>query len=116
MSAKYVANITPWEISETDFPSGESTEEKIRFLLGYAILAPSSHNSQPWKFLIQDDTVLIFTDNNQWLKVADADQREMHISVGCALENLLIAAEHFGYGHAVEYFPEGDTAQWQAFN
>jgi len=38
--------------------------------------------------------------------VADSDQRELHISVGCALENLLIAAEHFGYGHQVAYFPE----------
>jgi len=38
--------------------------------------------------------------------VADADQRELYISIGCALENLLIAAEHFGYGHQVTYFPE----------
>ena len=42
------------------------------------------------------------------MKVADSDQRELHISVGCALENLLVAAEHFGYGHLVEYFPEGE--------
>jgi hypothetical protein len=34
--------------------------------------------------------------------------REMYISAGCALENLLIAAEHFGYGYAIEYLPEGD--------
>jgi nitroreductase len=42
----------------------------------------------------------------RWLKVADLDQREWYISVGCALENLLIAAEHFGYGHLVAYFLE----------
>ncbi|MBN1191072.1 MAG: hypothetical protein JXA46_15050 [Dehalococcoidales bacterium] len=109
MSEKYAAKITPWEINESDFPSGEGTAEKIRFLLGYAILAPSSHNSQPWKFSIQDNTVLIFTDNDQWLNVADTDRREMYISVGCALENLLIAAEHFGYGYTMEYFPKGNN-------
>ena len=42
------------------------------------------------------------------MKVADSDQREMHISVGCAMENLLVAAEHSGYGHLVAYFPEGE--------
>ena len=38
--------------------------------------------------------------------MADADQREMHVSVGCALENFLVAAEHFGFAPRVAYFPE----------
>lgn len=42
--------------------------------------------------------------------VADADQRELYISVGCALENLLIAAEHFKYAHHEEYFPENEDS------
>ena len=32
----------------------------------------------------------------------------MHIALGCALENLLIAAEHFGYGHQITHFPQSD--------
>jgi nitroreductase len=35
--------------------------------------------------------------------VADADQRELYISLGSALENLLLAAEHFGYSCRVTY-------------
>ena len=42
----------PWAITEQDFPVAGSVEEQLRFLLGYAILAPSSHNSQPWQFRI----------------------------------------------------------------
>ncbi|MGD2179173.1 MAG: nitroreductase, partial [Anaerolineae bacterium] len=40
--------------------------------------------------------------------MADDDQRELHVSVGCALENLLVAAEHYGYGHSVAYLPESE--------
>ena len=35
----------PWAITEQDFPVAGSVEEQLRFLLGYAILAPSSHNT-----------------------------------------------------------------------
>ncbi|VVB64017.1 Putative TM nitroreductase [uncultured archaeon] len=72
-------------------------------LLGYAILAPSCYNTQPWKFAADDKEIKIFADEARWLKVADADQRELYISIACALENLLIAAEHFGYSHRVSH-------------
>jgi hypothetical protein len=94
-----------WNIKESDFPSNGSAEEKLAFLLNYAILAPSSHNSQPWRFNVTNDSILVFADKSRWLKVADADQRELYISLGCALENLIVAADHFGYNSSVAYFP-----------
>jgi nitroreductase len=77
-------------------------EERLRFLLRYAILAPSSHNTQPWRFRIRNSTVDLFADKTRWLRVADSDQRELHISLGCAVENLLVAAEHFQLTHQVD--------------
>jgi len=103
-------NITPWDIHEEDFPLEGSSSEKLSFLLRYAILAPSTHNTQPWKFAAGSETVDILIDRTRWLKVADADQRELHVSVGCALENLLIAAEHFGYRCLAAYFPDAEKA------
>lgn len=97
----------PWDVDASDFPEDGSQPEAIAFLLQYAILAPSSHNSQPWQFEIVEDGVRVFVDTRRWLRVADPDQRELHISVGCALENLLIAAAHFGFNTDVSYFPEG---------
>lgn len=94
-----------WNIKESDFPGNSSSDEKLSFLLNYAILAPSSHNSQPWKFNVTNDSILIFADKSRRLQVADADQRELYISIGCALENLIIAADHFGYNCSVAYFP-----------
>jgi nitroreductase len=41
--------------------------------------------------------------------IADPDRRELYISIGCALENLLVAAEHFGFRHGVSYFPEPEN-------
>lgn len=108
--SKFDPKVTPWEVNARDFPQEGSATEKLEFLLCYAILAPSSHNSQPWKFRIGENEISVFADKDRWLRVADADQRELFLSVGCALENLLIAAEHFGYVHQEEYFPEGEDS------
>jgi nitroreductase len=98
------ASLDAWNIKESDFPANDSREEKLTFLLNYAVLAPSSHNSQPWKFNVTNDRILVFADKSRRLQVADVDQRELYISLGCALENLVIAAEHFGYNSSVAYF------------
>lgn len=99
------ATVEAWDVKESDFPTNGSGEEKLQFLLSYAILAPSSHNTQPWKFNVSGDEIRLYADETRWLRVADVDQRELYISLGCALENLLVAAEHFGYGSNVTYFP-----------
>jgi nitroreductase len=84
--------------------------DQFRTLLRYAVLAPSSHNSQPWQFDIAGDRLRMFADLRRWLRVADAAQRELFLSLGCALENFLIAADHFGVEVRVSYFPHGETS------
>ncbi|MBU0703040.1 MAG: hypothetical protein KKC18_04160, partial [Chloroflexi bacterium] len=58
-----------------------------------------------------EDEIQIFADKTRWLRVGDPKQVNLHIAVGCALENLLIAAEHFGYEHRVTYFPRPDQEE-----
>jgi|WetSurMetagenome_2_1015567.scaffolds.fasta_scaffold00502_10 hypothetical protein len=99
------ASLQAWSVSESDFPINSSPEEKLTFLLNYAILAPSVYNSQPWQFNVSEGEIQVFADESGRLKVADPDRREQYISLGCALENLIIAAEHFGYNCTVSYFP-----------
>ncbi|HLM59508.1 MAG TPA: nitroreductase family protein, partial [Pyrinomonadaceae bacterium] len=99
-----------WEISERDFPLNGTQIEKLKFLIQYALLAPSSHNTQPWLFKIQNENAIeIYSDQTRWLKIADRDQREMHISIGCTLENLLVAARHFGFETKANYFPQSEN-------
>jgi nitroreductase len=93
----------PWRVRESEFPSNGNIEEKAEFLLRYAVLAPSSHNSQPWEFAVEDEKVHVYADESEWLEVADADKRELYFSVGCALENLLVAVDRFGLGTTVDY-------------
>ncbi|HXG94573.1 MAG TPA: nitroreductase [Blastocatellia bacterium] len=106
---KYDFKSNPWQVVEQNFPYNRDAKQKLSFLLRYAILAPSSHNTQPWKFAVTDEEILVFANLDRWLQVADRDQRELYISIGCAIENLLVAAEHFGFGHTISYFPEPDN-------
>lgn len=77
-------------------------------LLHHATMAPSGHNTQPWKFRVEDNLILIFPDLSRRLPVVDPLDRELYISLGCALENLVIAAGHEGYRAQVGYsFEEG---------
>jgi nucleotide-binding universal stress UspA family protein len=95
-----------WAVVEEDFPHWTSIETQLTFLLRYAILAPSTRNSQPWNFSVQGSHIHLLADRRRAQSKADPDLRELYISLGCALENLLVAAEHFGFGHGVSYFPE----------
>jgi nitroreductase len=99
-------NTDVWNVSEQDFPGTFPIETQLGFLLRYAILAPSARNSQPWAFSVQGNHVHLLADLRRAQAVSDPDRRELYISLGCALENLLVAAGHFGFRHAVSYFPE----------
>ncbi len=67
-------------------------------LITQATLAPSGHNTQPWRFSIQDDgTICIVPDLSRTLPIVDGDNRELFISLGCAAENLVLAASEQGY-------------------
>lgn len=98
----------PWALREADYPARGSREEQLRFLLRYAILAPSNRNTQPWHFSVSRDQVTIHSDSSRWQQVSDPHKREPYISLGCALENLLIALEHFGFGYVVTRAPGAD--------
>lgn len=93
-----------WHISESDYPQSGTLEDKIRFFLGYAILAPSAHNTQPWRCKIKDNQLHVFRDSDHTLKVGDPTLRETTLGIGAFVETFIITATHFGY--ACEVFQE----------
>ena len=95
----------PWALREADYPERGSRLEKLRFLLRYATLAPSNRNTQPWNFTLGRDQISLHSDRSRWQPVSDPRARELYISLGCALENLLVALEHFGFGHFLTLAP-----------
>jgi len=64
----------------------------LRELVRYSTLAPSSHNTQCWKFHMQEDLITIKPDLLRRCPVVDPDDHHMFVSLGCAAENLAHAA------------------------
>ncbi|MGB0013218.1 MAG: twin-arginine translocation signal domain-containing protein [Candidatus Sulfotelmatobacter sp.] len=81
----------PWKDWRTDSPSGPLA------LVRAAILAASPHNTQPWLFKITNSSIELYLDPKRNVGALDPYLREEHIGMGCALQNLLLAASAAGY-------------------
>lgn len=81
----------PW----TEWQQAESNP--LQQLVRAAVLASNPHNTQPWKFHLLPDGIDVYADTSRRIGAMDPLLREMHIGVGCAVENLLLAAEVAGY-------------------
>lgn len=73
-----------------------------------ATLAPSVHNTQPWRFHIAQDRIEIFVEPSRQLTVLDPTGRQLHISCGAALHHLQVALRSAGYAGVVDLFPAAD--------
>jgi hypothetical protein len=71
-----------------------------------AILAANPHNSQPWFFHVTASGVEVFADPSRRTGTLDSLGREQHIGLGCAIENLALAAAARGYRPAVTLLPQ----------
>lgn len=96
---------TAWSVDEHQLDPNAGIEEKLRFALRYAVLAPSNHNTQPWHFIVDGDCVTLCADRLRALPVVDPFDRELIISCGAALFNLRVALSHFGLAYAITLFP-----------
>ena len=74
-------------------------------LVRAAILAASPHNTQPWLFTVTDSSIELHIDTQRNVGALDPYLREEHIGMGCALENLMLAALANGYAAAAELLP-----------
>ncbi|MCP4040847.1 MAG: hypothetical protein GY731_02675, partial [Gammaproteobacteria bacterium] len=67
------------------------------YIVMCATLAANPHNTQPWKFKIASDRIELFADRERNLGAADATRRMMQMGIGCAIENMHVAAKKLGY-------------------
>ncbi|TFZ03494.1 Acg family FMN-binding oxidoreductase [Ramlibacter rhizophilus] len=98
-----------WRIDPSDYPASGSAAQRLRFLLRYAILAPSSHNTQPWLFRLAGDELELLADRRRALPVVDPHDRALVISCGAALGLLQVAMRRFGHAGDIELLPPGDA-------
>jgi len=77
-------------------------------LVRAAILAANPHNTQPWLFRIGENEVDLFADTSRNIGAIDPFLREMHIGLGCALENMMLAAPANGYEPTLTLLPDAN--------
>jgi nitroreductase len=87
---------TPW-----DEWRGTSLDGDRRPLRA-AILAASPHDTQPWRFAVSPGGIGVYADRARHLGTFDPFRREMHLGLGCAIENLAIAARNYGIAADVQ--------------
>lgn len=77
-----------------------------RAAVALANLAPSVHNSQPWRWRIGDASIHLFADATRALPATDPDARDLRISCGAALHHLRVALLAAGLGSRVHRLPD----------
>jgi hypothetical protein len=73
-----------------------SSDPTLQDLVRMATLAANGHNTQPWRFSLKDAGVRILPDLSRRTEVVDPDDHHLFVSLGCAAENLVIAAGAHG--------------------
>jgi nitroreductase len=79
---------------------------EVAHIVETAIRAPSSHNTQPWHFRLNDASIDLLADEDRALPVNDPDGRELTISCGAALFHLRLAVRQAGFDPRVLPFPD----------
>lgn len=70
------------------------------------LLAANPHNTQPWTFRVQERAVELHGDVTRQMPFTDPLLREHHVGLGCALENMVLAADARRLRNVVDLLPD----------
>lgn len=91
--------------------TGTATAALLRRAAERAVHAPSIHNTQPWQFVVDDESLEIRADGSRRLPVLDPRGRQLLISCGCALYNARVAIAASGFEPLVRRFPDPERPE-----
>ncbi|MBE1493928.1 nitroreductase [Amycolatopsis lexingtonensis] len=81
-------------------------EASVLNLVRAAVLAANAHNTQPWLFRVEPDRIDLYADMTRGIGTMDPLHRELDVSLGCALENLVLAGPPNELAPAVTLLPD----------
>ena len=81
-----------------------SVDEQLTYIAALAHLAPSSHNTQPWRFALDEKkrTITVYLNRTSVLPASDITGRQAVISVGCSIAHMLLVGEFYGMSPVVK--------------
>ncbi|MRG96035.1 Rv1355c family protein [Polyangium spumosum] len=82
------------------------TREDVRRLVGFAVLAPSGGNAQPWRFVAKGGRVRCLVSPDGGRTLNDYKLAASFAALGAAVENMVLAAPAMGLSAEV-VFPSG---------
>lgn len=99
------------EPAQKAFFKSLNSKEKLQYFCLLGHLAPSSHNTQPWRFFIDEKNfeITIYLNKEFILPASDVDGRQATVSIGCATENIMSGALYYGYLGIVEFLTDDKT-------
>ena len=96
----------PRDVRPEDYDQSLPLRERLIYLINYAVLAPSTHNTQPWLFRVSPSSIDILADRSRALPVIDPDDRSLLISCGATAGTLAKSLEAVGIEFHVVFLPD----------
>jgi len=103
-----MGSMADYEAAVADLRRRPTTATETRDLIRCATLAANGHNTQPWLFRPDSNGIRILPDFDRRTPVVDPDDHHVFVSLGCAAENLAIAAGAAGRAGEISFDPAGD--------
>lgn len=88
------------------FPDAET----LRTALSLAVRAPSVHNSQPWRWVVDGHSLRLYADPEQHLPATDPDCRDLLLSCGATLHHCVVALAGLGWKATVQRLPDAEDS------
>ena len=92
LGARQMGSMEEYDASVAATRAVLSRQPAVHELIRYATLAANGHNTQPWRFRIGERRVEVLPDFARRTPAVDPDDHHLFASLGCAVENLSLAA------------------------
>lgn len=89
-------------------------QDSIRKILEAAIRAPSGHNLQPWKLVVQNGQIDIYNTPEKSHPLYNYGQKSFYVAHGTMIENIMIAARQNGFVPEAVIFPDTQSPNYVA--
>lgn len=105
LSLRQTGTMEEYDASVAATRAALSERPQMRDLVRYATLAANAHNTQPWRMAIRNDRIELLPDLARRTPAVDPDDHHLFVSLGCAAQNLALAAAARGRPGELSFDP-----------